>query len=137
MPLCWQPPRAPAGSSCWCKQSSGHTEPGQVKPFSSSLASIRTARRAAVPVLELLPSVPGSACVPVQAAPSQLPQLPVPAKRYLSLTLDSGLMLLQKVFPCCALRLHYSICQNQPPSRCRRKQNTLDVSLIIKQKYKY
>lgn len=30
-----------------------------------------------------------------------------------------GLVLFQKVPPCCAFGLHYFICQNQPPPRCR------------------
>lgn len=65
------------------------------------------------------PLLPMSRCVSVRAAPSELPQLPVPAKRFLSLTLDRGLMLFQKVLPRCAFGVYYLIGSNQPPSHCR------------------
>lgn len=45
----------------------------------------------------------------VKAAPSEITQLPVHAKRYLSLILEDGLMLFQKVLPCCAFGFHYLI----------------------------
>lgn len=92
--------------------SKAQVTPSQVKsnrPVPASHPS-KQSGKLLLPVLEFLPSVPVSRCVSVQAAPSELPQLPVPAKRSLSLTLDSGLMLFQRVLPCCAFGLHYLIC---------------------------
>lgn len=63
--------------------------------------------------LPLLPVPAGSHLRPnvtlilVQAAPSEISQLPVHAKRHLSLILGDGLTLFQKVLPCCAFGFCY------------------------------
>lgn len=63
--------------------------------------------------LPLLPIPAGSHLRPnvtlilVQAAPSEITQLPVHAKRHLSLILGDGLTLFQKVLPCCAFGFCY------------------------------
>lgn len=129
------PPHSSEGTERWqCPSAGSHPVPQQAGTVGVSRAqvtasqvrsnravpasSIRTGKLL-LPVLESFPPCQGHAVSLYKAAPSQLPQLPVPAKRYLSLTLDSGLMLFQKVLPCCAFGLHYLICSNQPPSRCR------------------
>lgn len=65
--------------------------------------------------LPLLPAHAGSHLRPnvtlilVQAAPCEITRLPVRAKRHLSLILGDGLMLFQKVLPCCAFGFCYLI----------------------------
>lgn len=97
---------APAGRNWWCKHSSGHTDLSQVRSNWPIPAWHPSGHRESC--CSLSPAPPSvSRWVSV---PAQLPQLPVPAKRSLSLTLDSGLKLFQQVLPCCAFGLHYLIC---------------------------
>lgn len=83
----------------------------QIVQFYISLSSIKATRPPpAVSDCHFLPPSRCHTVVLVKAAPSEITQLPVHAERCSSLILEDGLMLFQKVLPCCAFGFRSLIC---------------------------